>query len=315
MHYTIDMTLKESIDRDSESMYSGLLNRRTYPKWYRPSAVPLNGSEVSVRETILEIRSPVYQGNEKHMPSPDPKKNPAATAAAHAKAPAAPDQFDRDDDEEELTEAQLNALPSLPQEFGADKLENFATGFAPYWKPTKGVAVDFIPVGIEHVEKLDITHILCRYIGDVPLECRTGAKGDDDDDDKSTPVTVRKGDMFSVGWYATLPVELGIKDAVPTRIIPVKRGTIGTVIVDGQKQPKKLWTFKVQTSPKFLEKLNAEKARVMGFGMRDIKKNQGYLLAFTTEGLRLNSPSGMTTTMSSLAPKPAGNSKPANAEA
>lgn len=249
------------------------------------------------------------------MASVDPKKQTAPQKTPPATAARA-DQFDNDDDEEELTEAQLASLGPLPAEFGADKLENFATGFAPYWKPIKGVAVDFIPVGIEHVEKLDITHILCKYIGDQPLECRTGAKGDDDDNDMSTPVMVRKGDLFSVGWYATLPVELGIKDAVPTRIIPVKRGTIGTIVVDGVKQPKKLWTFKVQTSPKFLEKLNAEKARVMGFGMRDIKKNQGYLLAFTTEGLRLSSPAGMTTTAAALAPKPATNAaKPANAEA
>jgi hypothetical protein len=249
------------------------------------------------------------------MASVDPKKqhaNPPAAAKSPTAGPKA-DQFDNDDDEEELTEAQLASLGPLPAEFGADKLENFATGFAPYLKPKKGVAIDFIPIGIEHVEKLDITHILCRYIGEQPIECRTGAKGDDDDNDMSTPVMVRKGDLFSVGWYATLPVELGIKDAVPTRVIPVKRGTIGK---NADGTPKKLWTFKVQTSPKFLEKLNAEKARVMGFGMRDIKKNQGYLLAFTTEGLRLSSPAGMTTTAAALAPKPATNAaKPANAEA
>ena len=162
--------------------------------------------------------------------------------AARSKAPI--DEMDIDPDEEELTEADLSNLPALPAEFGAKALVDNAVGFAPYWRPKKGNVVDLIPRSLD-IADLAFIRVTCEYIGDVPLECRTGSKGDDDDNDESTPILVKKGELFTVSWYATLPLEYGIKHSTPIRVIVLKKSTAGKT-EDGE--PKKLWSFKYQTS-------------------------------------------------------------------
>ncbi len=204
--------------------------------------------------------------------------------AARSKAPI--DEMDIDPDEEELTEADLSNLPALPAEFGAKALVDNAVGFAPYWRPKKGNVVDLIPRSLD-IADLAFIRVTCEYIGDVPLECRTGSKGDDDDNDESTPILVKKGELFTVSWYATLPLEYGIKHSTPIRVIVLKKSTAGKT-EDGE--PKKLWSFKYQTSEAGQRQISAEKMRSMGWGQRNVKANAAYLLAFVGEGASLAVP-------------------------
>jgi hypothetical protein len=204
--------------------------------------------------------------------------------AARSKAPI--DETDIDPDEEELTEADLSNLPALPAEFGAKALVDNAVGFAPYWRPKKGAVVDLIARSLD-IADLSFIRVTCEYIGDVPLECRTGSKGDDDDNDESTPILVKKGELFTVSWYATLPLEYGIKHATPIRVIVLKKSTAGKT-EDGE--PKKLWNFKYQTSEAGQRQISAEKMRSMGWGQRNVKTNPAYLLAFVGEGVSLAAP-------------------------
>jgi hypothetical protein len=240
--------------------------------------------------------------------------NKAAPTRNTAPASAKHDAADIDDeDEDDLTEADLSNLPALPAEFGTKPLVAVATGFAPYIRPKKGIAVDLIPVDVD-VTDTDFIRITCKYIGNLPLECRTGAKGDDDDDDKSTAVMVKHGELFSFSVYATLPLELGIAHATPIRVVPLKKGTVGTIIVDGREQPKKLWTYKVETTEAGKAQLMAEKARVLPWGPRSAKINPAYFLAFGADQLKLTAPPEGTV-IGRMPPKANKNRSSANAEA
>jgi hypothetical protein len=202
-----------------------------------------------------------------------------------AKAPAtAPKHDARDLDEE--GEDFTGELPALPAEFGTDKVVDNVVGFPPYWEPGEpGNHCDLIPQYLDTTDT-SFLRIVCKYIGDEPLQCMTGSKGDDGN--SGTPVEVRKGELFTIGWYATLPLEFGMANQVPIRVVVVKKSRNGK---NPDGTPKMLWHFKYQTSERGAKQISAEKQRAMAFGPRNVKNNPQYLIAFTPEGMRMSAPS------------------------
>ncbi len=175
------------------------------------------------------------------------------------------------------------ATANLPAEFGDEKLVANAVGFPPYFEPEKGRIVDLVCKMIDYSDPTFL-RLICQYIGNEPLKCGTGPK---DDDGESAEIMVQKGELFTFSWYATLPLEFGLKDGVPIRVVCVKQMKAGTT-EDGQ--PKKLWVWQYMTTAAGSKQIMAEKSRAMAFGSRNPKQNPLYLAAFTPDGLKLSGP-------------------------
>jgi len=213
------------------------------------------------------------------------KTAPAAPQAASTKSKVPFNTADLDEDE--VVGFDVSKLPPLPAEFGDAGLVTVVTGFAPYWEPKEaGRTVFVIPRAIDFSDPAFV-RITCENLGE-PLECHTGAKGKTEGVDESTPVMVGKGELFTIGWYASLPLEYGLKDSVPIAVHVIAKERLASKTETGE--PKKLWKFAYMTGPQFKPLIEAEKARAMRFGPRNIKTNPNYLLAFTGEGLQMSAP-------------------------
>ena len=177
----------------------------------------------------------------------------------------------------------VSTVTDLPAEFGGEKLVKNAVGFPPYFEPEKGKSVSLRCKYIDYTDPAFL-RIVCQYLGDKPLSCATGPK---DDDGEADEILVNKGELFTMGWYATLPLEFGMKDGTPIHVICKKQVKSGTTD-DGQ--PKKLWMWEYLTTAAGNKQIMAEKSRVMAFGSRNPKRNPLYLMAFTPDGLQLTAP-------------------------
>ncbi len=103
---------------------------------------------------------------------------------------------------------EATALPGIN---ASDFSEEENLGFPPYWNPSAGARFVAVPAMYD-----DSDPAFHRWVWQAShdIQCHKGSKGDEEGEDYSTPVLVKKGEFFSTSNYAQfakLPQLIGLE--------------------------------------------------------------------------------------------------------
>jgi len=191
----------------------------------------------------------------------------------------------------------------IPIEFQGTEGVDVQVGFPPYWDIEEGQVIFCIPRRVDVSDPAFIRHV-CECLSP-EMQCSTGPK---DRGGEATPVTIHRGDLFTVSNFATLPLEYGLKDAVPIKVTVIGKDTSGKL---PNGQPRTMWRFKYTVPNEEMKKsIEREQNRAAGFGakwIRDEKTktnlaNMSYYRAFFPENLGLSAPSAAMGALNSPPP-------------